>query len=147
MARRCILQVEDEETDVLLLRHAFQRAGVLQPVQVVTSGKEALEYLSGEGRFADRHAHPLPDLVLLDLKLPDKHGLEVLEWMRHQNQLKTTVVVALTSSNHETDIRRAYELGANSYVVKAADQQKRLEFAQHLKGWWLECNEYASALR
>lgn len=144
MARRCILQVEDEETDVLLLRHAFQRAGVLQPVQVVTSGKEALDYLSGEGRFADRQAHPLPDLVLLDLKLPDKHGLEVLEWMRGQNQLKTTVVVALTSSNHETDIRRAYELGANSYVVKAADQQKRLEFAQHLKGWWLECNEYAT---
>jgi CheY-like chemotaxis protein len=146
MAKRCILQVEDEETDVLLLRHAFQRAGVLQPVQVVTSGKEALEYLSGEGRFADRDVHPLPDLVLLDLKLPDKHGLEVLAWMRRQNQLKTTIVVALTSSNHQTDIRRAYELGVNSYVVKAADQQKRLEFAQHLKGWWLGCNEYASAL-
>jgi CheY-like chemotaxis protein len=142
MAKLCILQVEDEDSDVLLLRYAFQRVGINQLVQVVTRGQEAVDYLSGVGAYADREAYPLPDLVLLDLKLPDKDGLEVLEWIRRQARLKTTVVIALTSSNYEEDILRAYELGANSYVVKAADQEKRLEFARHLKGWWLGCNEY-----
>ncbi len=96
MAGTCILQVEDEETD-----------------------------------------------VLLDLKLPDEHGLDVLGWMRRQAAWKKTVVIALTSSNHPADIERAYESGVNSYVVKAANNQKRLEFAHHLKGWWLEDNQFA----
>ena len=143
MIRKCILQVEDEENDVLLLQYAFDRAGIKHDLQVVTRGQEAMDYLSGAGRFADRRTYPLPDLVLLDLKLPDKHGLEVLGWMRAQPALKTTVVIALTSSNHEADVRRAYELGINSYVVKAADSRKRHEFVQHLEGWWLGCNEFA----
>jgi len=78
MIRKCILQVEDEENDVLLLQYAFDRAGIKHDLQVVTRGQEAMDYLSGAGRFADRRTYPLPDLVLLDLKLPDKHGLEVL---------------------------------------------------------------------
>jgi CheY-like chemotaxis protein len=144
MARNCILQVEDEEADVLLLRYAFERAGIRDSVQVAPCGQEAVDYLSGVGRFADRQTYPLPNLVLLDLKLPDKHGLDVLEWMRQQAGLKRTVVIALTSSNQTADIERAYECGVNSYVVKAADNQKRLEFAQHLKGWWLEYNRFAT---
>jgi CheY-like chemotaxis protein len=118
---------------------------VAQPVQVVTRGQEAVEYLSGGGRFADRQTYPLPCLVLLDLELPDKHGLEVLEWMRAQPGLRTTVVIVLTSSNQAADVERAYELGVNSYVVKTADNQKQLALAQHLKGWWLGCNTFAPA--
>jgi CheY-like chemotaxis protein len=144
MARSCILQVEDEEADVLLLQYAFRKADIRQPVQVVTRGQEAMDYLSGAGQFADRETYPLPALVLLDLKLPDKHGLDVLEWLREQAGLKQTVVIALTSSNLPADIQRAYECGVNSYAVKAADNQKRLEFAQHLKGWWLEHNQFAT---
>jgi CheY-like chemotaxis protein len=142
MARNCILQVEDEEADVLLLRYAFDRAGIGDTVQVAPCGKEAVDYLSGVGRFADREKYPLPNLVLLDLKLPDRDGLDVLKWMRETSELKRTVVIALTSSNHAADIERAYECGINSYVVKAADNQKRLEFARHLKGWWLEMNRF-----
>jgi CheY-like chemotaxis protein len=144
MGASCILQIEDEEADVFLLRHAFQKADIRQTVQVVTGGQEAMDYFSGAGRFADRQKYPLPALVLLDLKLPDKHGLEVLEWVRDQAAWKRTVVIVLTSSNDPADIERAYEGGVNSYVVKAADNQKRLEFAQHLKGWWLVHNQFAA---
>ncbi len=142
MPNACILEIEDEETDVLLLQHAFRKADIRQEMQVVKSGQEAIDYLSGTGRFADRQSHPLPKLILLDLKLPDKNGLEILEWIRSRPELKRIVVIALTSSNHEADVARAYDLGVNSYIVKAADTTKRLEFAQHLKGWWLGFNEF-----
>ncbi len=142
MPSACILEIEDEETDVLLLQHAFRKADIRQEMQVVKSGQEAIDYLSGTGRFADRQTYPLPKLILLDLKLPDKNGLEILEWIRSRPELKRIVVIALTSSNHEADVARAYDLGVNSYIVKAADTQKRLEFAQHLKGWWLGFNEF-----
>ena len=142
MTDSCILQVEDEETDVFLLEHAFRKAGISNPVIVASDGQEALAYLQGTGRFVNRQEHPLPCLVLLDLKLPDQHGLDVLEWMRRQEPLRTTVVVALTSSDHDADIRRAYELGVNSYVVKPSNNEKRVQFAEHLKGWWLGCNQY-----
>ena len=142
MTQSCILQVEDEENDVLLLEHAFKKAGISNQVVVASDGQEALAYLEGTGQFANRQEHPLPCLVLLDLKLPDQHGLDVLEWMRRQAALRTTVVVALTSSDHDADIRRAYELGVNSYVVKPSNNEKRVQFAQHLKGWWLGCNQF-----
>lgn len=145
MPNTSILQVEDEESDVLLLQHAFERAGISNPVFVASDGAEAMAYLAGEGRFADRAAYPLPSLVLLDLKLPDKHGLEVLAWIRNQSDLKTTVVVAFTSSDHSSDVKRAYELGVNSYAVKPGNNDKRVEFARHLRGWWLGCNKFAAS--
>jgi CheY-like chemotaxis protein len=143
MVQKCILQVEDEETDVLLLRHAFKKADIANPLFVASDGAEAISYLSGEGRFANRAEYPLPSLVLLDLKLPDKPGLAVLEWMRSQTHLKTIVVVAFTSSDYEGDIKRAYELGVNSYAVKPSDNDKRVQFALRLRDWWLSCNRFA----
>lgn len=145
MSAGCILQVEDEESDVFLLRHAFNKVGISQQLQVVSDGRQAINYLSGDAEFADREKFPLPSLVLLDLKLPDRHGLEILEWMRAQPALKGVVVIALTSSDHHTDIRRAYELGINSYVVKPGDNQKRVDLAQTLKGWWLGWNRFSSS--
>src|SRR5205809_7595133 len=95
---RPILHVEDSEEDVFLLRYAFQRADIKTPVQVVEDGQEAIDYLAGIGKFADRNEFPLRCLVLLDLKLPHKIGLEVLEWIRQQPELKSLVVIILSSS-------------------------------------------------
>ncbi len=142
MDRKCILQVEDEEADVYLLRLVFERAGITSPVQVVTDGQMAIDYLAGVGRFADRKNHPWPCLVLLDLKLPKVSGLEVLEWIAKQPALKKLVVVVFSSSALPGDVERAYALGANSYIQKPSDMKQTVEIAQLLKGWWLGYNHY-----
>lgn len=142
-AGHCIFQVEDEESDVFLMRRVFEKAGIKNPIRVATDGQMAIDYLSGTGDFADRDKHPLPSLVLLDLKLPRKSGLEVLEWIRKQPELKKLVVVIFSSSVQPSDLRRAYELGANSYIQKPAELDSSLEIAQLLKGWWLRYNHFA----
>lgn len=144
MNNACILQVEDDDNDVFFMKHALKRAHVVNLVQVVTDGQMAIDYLAGAGPFADRTAFPQPDLILLDLKLPKQSGLEVLEWMRGQAGLRSIVVIVLTSSPDAHDARRAYQLGANSYVIKPPDLQKYAEFARRLKEWWLETNQYVS---
>lgn len=112
------LVVEDEENDVFFLERTFRQAGVKNPIQVVTDGKAAIDYLSGEGVYSDREKHPLPSMIFLDLHLPGKSGLEVLTWMRKRSELKSAIVILLTSSKEEAEIVTAYELGANSYLVK-----------------------------
>src|SRR5437868_12776557 len=114
----CILHVEYRDEDVFLLNHAFKRAEIGNPVQVVIDGQEAIDYLAGNGKFADRAQFPVPCLVLLDLQLPAKTGLEVLEWIRQQSALRSLIVIILSSSIYEGDVRRAYELGANAFLVK-----------------------------
>jgi CheY-like chemotaxis protein len=143
MKATSILQVEDEEADVFMLQVMFKRAGITSPVHVVTDGQMAMDYLAGAGAFADRKEHPLPCLVLLDLKLPRVNGLEVLEWIRRQPALKKLVVVVFSSSAQPADIEQAYTLGANSYIQKPSDMDQTLEIAQLLKGWWLNYNHYA----
>ncbi len=142
-----VLQVEDDEHDVFFLRRAFDEARVLNPLQVVYDGQEALDYLSGTGKFADRSAHPLPCLVLLDLKLPRKNGLEVLEWLRKESTLPPIPVIMFSSSAHPEDILQAYRLGANSFVVKPAGIQERAEFARALRNFWLRFHENCPGLR
>ena len=143
MNETCILHVEDESTDVILLRLAFEEAGISIPLQVSTDGQMAMDYLSGAGAFGNRAEYPLPCLVLLDLKLPRKSGFEVLAWMRAQQALRNIVVIVFTSAEQECDISRAYELGANSYVVKPMDIAQRLQTCRNLKEWWLGCNRFA----
>ena len=136
-----ILLAEDDPNDVLLIQRALQRNHVANPLQVVRDGEQALAYLSGAGAFADRERHPLPVLLLLDLKMPRKSGLEVLEWVRQQPGLKRLPIVVLTSSNQSPDINRAYELGANSYLVKPAGFDSLLELVKNLDVYWLILNE------
>ena len=136
-----ILLAEDDPNDVLLIQRAFQRSLVANPLQVVRDGEEALAYLSGQGLFADRERHPLPVLMLMDLKMPRKSGLEVLEWVRRQPGLKRLPIVVLTYSNQNPDINRAYELGANSYLVKPAGFDSLLELVKNLDMYWLILNE------
>lgn len=142
MMEGCILLIEDDENDVFLLQYAFKQAGITQPLQVVKDGQQAVDYLAGDGKYADRIQYPAPGLVLLDLKLPLKTGLEVLEWIREQPALQPLIVIVFTSSAQPHDIDQAYRLGANSYVVKPSDTEKRLEVARLLKAWWLDYNSF-----
>lgn len=138
---RSVLLVEDDANDVLLVQRAFRKAGATAPMHVVNDGQAAMDYLNGSGAYANRIAHPLPALVLLDLKLPRKSGHEVLTWLRAQPALKRTPVVVLTSSKESMDVNRAYDLGANSYLVKPVAFADLLNMAQTLDLYWLQLNE------
>lgn len=132
-----ILLAEDEVNDVFLMERAFRKAKLLNPLKVVSDGEEAIAYLNGDGRFADRREFPLPILVLLDLKLPRRTGLDVLEWIRSQNStLRRVPVVILTSSKQSVDVNRAYDLGANSYLVKPVDFDGLLSMVKALEMYW-----------
>jgi len=146
MSQTCILQVEDEANDVFLLQCAFRQAGITNPVKVATDGQMAVDYLSGTGPFSNRREHPLPSLILLDLKLPRKSGREVLQWIRAQPGLRRVVVIVFTSGQHIGDVGLAYELGANSFIVKPADLSQYISIARLLKDWWLHNNLFAPAL-
>src|ERR1041384_4339000 len=103
----------------------------------------AIDYLSGTGEFSDRQKQPLPCLVLMDLKLPKKTGLEVLQWIREQPRLRKLVVVLFSNSALPEDVERACELGSNSYIQKPPNPDQLKEIAQLLKGWWLGYNHFA----
>jgi CheY-like chemotaxis protein len=117
-ANAVLLLVEDDPNDVLFFERALAKCGQEVPLQVARDGLEALDYLAGQGPFQDRTKHPLPVLIVLDLKLPNKSGLEVLEWLRGQPDLREIPVVVLTSSREPGDIARAHELGVEAYEVK-----------------------------
>jgi CheY-like chemotaxis protein len=139
MAKRArILVAEDEETDVLLLRHALNKAGLPHELIVAQDGNEAIEYLRGEPPYADRTQHPLPALVLLDLKMPEMTGFDVLAWLQNRPDLKELPAVVLTSSADEADRRRAQQLGAADYFVKPESVQGLVQVVQALHAKWLE---------
>jgi CheY-like chemotaxis protein len=115
------LLAEDDPRDVQLIQRAFGKAGIGQPVHVVRDGEEAVAYLAGTGPYADRGQYPLPDVLLLDIKMPRKSGLEVLAWLRAQPGLRRLRVAILTSSRESPDINRAHDLGVSSYLVKPVD--------------------------
>lgn len=136
-----VLLVEDDDNDVLLLKRAFREANIQHPLRVCRDGHEATEYLAGVGDFGDRGKYPLPCLILLDLKMPRKTGMEVLKWLRDQPALRCIPVIVFSSSAHRYDVERAYIFGANAFVVKPANNEKRLEFAVLVKSFWLMFNE------
>ena len=141
MPHQTILLVEDNSTDALMVQRAFKKAHLMNPVQVVDDGDKAVAYLSGRGPYSDREKYPLPVLLLLDLKLPRRSGLEILEWLRRQEGLKRLPVVVLTSSKESSDVNRAYDLGANSYLVKPVDFDPLLEMVKTLGLYWVVMNE------
>lgn len=115
---RTILLVEDNPDDVFIFKRAWTQAEIRNPLQVVSDGQQAVDYLSGEGAFTDRARFPLPIAIMLDLKLSFKSGLAVLEWMQGRPHLADISVIVLTSSAEPRDILRAYQLGARSYLTK-----------------------------
>ena len=137
ISQPAILYVEDEKSDVLLLRAAFTLARLTNPVHVVVDGAEAIDYLAGNRPFADRKQHPLPALVLLDLNLPKKSGFEVLSWIRQQPQFASLPVVIYTSSVGLMDKNTARLLGATDYFVKRSGVSHIAELARILVERWL----------
>jgi CheY-like chemotaxis protein len=135
-----ILLVEDSAADVALVRRAFRRGGGVAQLHVVRDGDAAVEYLAGTGDYADRARHPMPRLVLLDLKLPRRSGLEVLAWLRGQPGLGRLPVVILTSSREHVDVDRAYDLGVNGYLLKPVVFDDLQVLASALELYWLRLN-------
>jgi CheY-like chemotaxis protein len=116
-----VLHVEDEPSDRLIVSSSFTKVAPHVRLCTAIDGEDAIAYLAGDGIYKNREVHPLPQMVLLDLKLPRKSGFEVLQWIRSQPGLKELPVIILTSSREPADLDRAYALGANSYIVKNVD--------------------------
>jgi CheY-like chemotaxis protein len=137
-----LLLVDDNEDDIFFTKQALREAKVPNPVQTAADGQEAINYLSGAGKYSDREQFPLPGLMLLDLKMPRKSGFEVLQWIRQQPSLATLVVIILTTSREDSDIQRASQLGANSYLQKPSDTKILADIMLALKSYWLTHNEF-----
>jgi CheY-like chemotaxis protein len=137
---KVILLVEDNEDDAFFTKQALEKAGVQNPLLIVGDGAQALEYLGGTGKFMERDKFPFPGLVLLDLKLPYYSGLEILAWLREKSLLAKTTVAVLTSSNEPSDLKRAYELGTTTYLVKPPTAQMIYDIVETFKLDWLRCN-------
>jgi DNA-binding response OmpR family regulator len=133
-----VLHVEDDINDRLLVQAACKRAGLLWNSRTAADGEAAIAYLSGDGLFADRSHYPLPDLILLDLKLPRKSGFEVLEWIRGQQIFVGLPVIILTSSAQEKDIARAQNLGASDYYVKPVSIRELGILMKEIAVKWME---------
>jgi CheY-like chemotaxis protein len=141
-----ILLIEDDAADATLLIRRFARAGVQNRIVHLSNGDQALAYFSGIGEYSDRERHPLPILIILDLKLPGLTGFELLPIIRRTRELKAIPIVVLTSEEDERIIRGAYELGANSYLVKSSDEQRVLALAEGIRDYWLKLNRTPSVL-
>ena len=129
---RPFLLVEDDSNDVYLLRLAFPKAGLQNPLQVVGNGAEAISYLSGTGEFADRNKFPIPAIILLDLNLPGKDGFEVLKWLADREIRQKVLVVVLTNSAKKSDVDRAYALKANFFLTKPSTFDELVEMTRCL---------------
>jgi CheY-like chemotaxis protein len=129
-----ILIVDDNEDDVLLIRVAFEKAGVGSPLRSVRDGTEAIAYLNGDPPYSDRSKHPLPGLVLLDVRMPITGGFEVLKWIRNQARFAQLRVIMLTGSNEIREANSAYKLGANSFMVKPLDFLAASELSRSIEG-------------
>lgn len=132
---------EDDENDVLFMQLALEKAGVTAPLHVAKDGLEVLAYLRGLGKFADRQEHPLPYLLLLDLKLPRLMGLEVLSAVRQRPEFNSIMVIVISSSQDPNDIERAYQLKANAFLIKPASIHKLELLVQSIKDFWFIHNQ------
>jgi CheY-like chemotaxis protein len=139
-----LLLVDDNDDDIFFTKQAIKHAQITHPVQAVSDGQEAIDYLNGTGKFKDRAAYPLPLLVLLDLKMPRKGGLEVVQWIRQQPSLKTIVIVILTTSLERSDVDKAYQFGANSFLQKPSNTEVLADMMIALKDYWLTHNHFFS---
>ncbi len=135
-----ILLVEDNEADIDLTLDAFRQARLANKIEVCRRGSQALDYVFGHGEYADRSAHPFPDLVLLDLKMPGIDGHEVLRRIKTEPILKRLPVIILTSSKEEGDRALSYDNGANSYLVKPVSFEGFIEVVKQVTEYWLTLN-------
>ena len=143
MESKVILLVEDNQRDEALILRALKKSNIVNKVAVARDGAEALDYLFGTGKYAGRDMSIMPQLILLDLKLPKVNGLQVLQKIREEERTRRLPVVVFTSSSEEEDMIKSYDLGANSYVRKPVDFEQFLEATRQLGLYWLVLNQVA----
>lgn len=142
MAQGLVLLIEDDPADVRLIQRAFRKLDLSFPMFRLTNGDDAVAYLNGDAPYENRTAYPMPNILLLDIKLPRRSGFEVLEWVRRQrSNLRRLPVVMLTSSRHAADVNRAYDLGANSYLAKPESPSDLDDLVSGFESYWLSLNE------
>ena len=142
-----ILVAEDDDDYVVLIKQVFARAHIPNPIHVVWNGEEAISYLKGEGKYSNREEYPLPDIFLLDLKMPRVNGMEVLKWVRQQPSLASLRVLVLTSSDQLRDVNDAYQLGANSYLVKPLDFHDFTHLSRLIADFWFKASRTPESFR
>ena len=136
-----LLLVDDSENDLLLTRAAFKEAGFDIPLHEVHDGEEAIAYMKGEGPYSDRSKFPIPAVMLMDLNMPRKNGFDVLQWIRAQPGLRRMSIIVLSASMHTADVERAFDLGANSYLVKPGTIKELIQMIRCLHDW-LQYNHF-----
>jgi CheY-like chemotaxis protein len=139
--KKIILLVEDNPDDELLTLEALKDNKIKNEVIVAHDGEEAIDFLFAHGKYTERNSNILPQVVLLDLKLPKVDGLEVLQQIRNHEKTKFLPVVVLTSSKEETDLIKSYQLGANSYIRKPVDFEQFSQAIKYLGLYWIVLNE------
>ena len=140
-----ILLVEDSSDDVFFMQRALKLSSTTVSVQVAEDGQIAIDYLSGKGSFANRAEFPLPVMVLLDLRMPRMPGFEVLKWLRKTEEFSCLPVIILSSSREESDMKKAYALRANSFLVKTGDSKQFNDMIKTLVDYWLKFSETPSS--
>jgi CheY-like chemotaxis protein len=140
---KLILQAEDDENDVIFLKYVFKEAGIPNPLFSVADGQEVVDYLNATGAFGDRVAFPIPTLIFLDLKMPRMDGLDTLRWIRTHPVFRTLTVIMFTASASQQDINRAYELGANSFIIKPSGTDELTTLFKSIHAYWFGCNRFA----
>jgi CheY-like chemotaxis protein len=146
-AHPVILVAEDDDDYVLLIKQVFARAHIPNPIHVVWNGEEAISYLKGEGKYSNREEYPLPDIFLLDLKMPRVNGMEVLKWVREQPSLASLRILVLTSSDRIRDVNEAYQLGANSFLVKPLDFRDFTHLSRLIADFWFKASRTPETFR
>jgi len=137
-----VLVADDDSQDTLLLQLAFEKSKMPVQLQAVADGEQAIDYLLGRNGYEDRHSHPFPQFLLLDLKMPRLNGFEVLDFVRARPGLRQLPIIILSSSDDPRDIRRAYDAGANSYLCKPHTAEGLADLLKALQAYWLKFNHF-----
>ncbi len=134
-----VLLAEDNPDDALLMRQAFKAHGLMRPLHVVQDGRDAIAYIAGDGVFSDRVAHPFPNLVILDLKMPRVDGFEVLAWIQEHPDFRVIPTIIWSASADQRDVKHAYCLGANGYLFKPYDFPEFKAMLGRMLAFWDDC--------